>query len=86
MPSALQYWSAEAGSGGIFENLTLSVVDMRGNLWAISGLFGMVCDGFRRAYACDLRTPTVLPSRHSELNLPQQSDQPSKRPPQRPIL
>ena len=65
MPSSQQYWSAEAGSGGAFENLVLSVVGMRGDLWVVSGLFGMVCNGFRRAYARELRTPPSPPATQS---------------------
>ena len=59
MPSSQQYWSAEAGSGGAFENLVLSVVGMRGDIWVVSALFGMVCNGFRRAFARDSRTLTL---------------------------
>ena len=57
--------SAEAGSGGIFENLALSVADMRGDLWIVSGPFGMVCNGFRRAYARELRIPPSPPATQS---------------------
>ena len=75
MPSSLQYWSAEAGPGGIFENLALSVVDMRGDLWVVTGLFGTVCNGFRRVYARDSRAPCgpARPSLPAPLSLPQRS-------------